>query len=1103
MQFSGLERLGTNRMRTPYTAPAWTASRRSLLPASKRHEELRELMRDRACGPAPPCPNHQWGEFVRRAYGGIHLLDHGASETETRAPEPGCLMTHFGSLWSQQESNRRPFRLRSPSPHRGALAFVPAPTVFLACAITIVSACALLALDPAKAVTQYMHKAWTTNDGLPLNSVQSIAQTRDGYLWLGTQEGLVRFDGVRFTTFDKGNTPEITNSNITALYEDRQSNLWIGTRGGGLVRLRDGTFTTYTTKQGLAHNQVWSICEDGEGVLWIGTSEGLSRFHEGQLTAIALHDELPSRFVRVVHADRDGNLWAGTYGAGLVRIRNGQVTVYKTRSGLAGDVVWALCEDHLGGLWIGTDSGLQHLSNERLALYTTADGLSENVVRCIAEDDQANLWVGTTSKGLNRMRDGRFVPFTRDDGLVGDSVVSLYEDLERNLWIGTNGGLNRLRDGKFIPYTTKEGLPDDTVYTVYEDRRSRLWMGTDNGLGCFTDGRFTTYTRNDGLPDDVTRSVWQDHTGDIWIGAYGSGISRLRHGRFTTYTTAQGLASDLVFAILEDREKNLWIGTVGGLSRFRDGTFTTYTTKDGLSSDIVRSLFEDHEGTLWIGTNSGLSRMKRGRLSSDPVSDLSQQTVACMSEDSDGILWVGTLGGGLYRLTRGSATRCSTKEGLCSDAIFKILEDAQGRLWMSCNRGIFWVDRRALSELAQGHIRSVHSVAYGQNEGLTSRDCNGGFQPAGWKASDGRLWFPTMGGVVVIDPENIALNTMAPPVHIEGFTVDDRSIAPGLPVELPPGSRSLEFQYTALSLAAPEDVHFEYKLEGFDREWIDAGNRRVAYYTNLFPGRYRFVVRASNQDGVWNKTGASLSFSLNPHFYQTTVFYLVCVACTALFGRWLHQLRTQKLRARAAVLAERYRMARDLHDTLAQDLAGIVVSLEAMEEIGWESRPQAKELLDRVRRAARKSLLGIRGVVWELRTKGSQGQDFVGLLRRMIAETFSGSTMEVTVVTSGIQQPVSPLIAAELVQIAREALTNALRHSTAACANLEITVDRKLLTLAIRDAGRGFVPDDVVGRAKGFGIEGMRERAQLLGGEMIIRSQPGRGTEVVVSIPLL
>ena len=795
------------------------------------------------------------------------------------------------------------------------------------------------ALDPDKAITQYVHDVWQTEQGLPQNSVHAIVQTRDGYLWLATEEGLVRFDGVRFVVFDKTNTKEMRSNYLQSLFQDRNGNLWIGA-DGGLNRFRDGKFTSYTTKEGLLNDTVHTLYEDREGNLWIGTNGGLSRFRDGKFVSYTTREGLSTDLVRSLYGDREGNLWIGTRGGGLSRFKDGRFTTYTSKEGLSNDIVHSLFEDREGNLWIGTEGGgLNRFKDGKFTNYTTKEGLSNDSVWSIYEDRERNLWIGTEGGGLNRLKDGKLTSYATREGLSNDFVLSSFEDREGNLWIGTHGGgLNRFKDGKFTSYATSEGLSNDIVWSVYEDREKNLWIGTNGrGLNNFKDGKFTNYTTRDGLSNDFIFSLYADRDANLWIGTDG-GLNRFKNGNFANYTTRDGLSSDSVFSMNEDSEGDLWIGTDKGLNRLKDGKLTTYTTKDGLSNDTIYFLHGDREGNLWIATDGGLSRYKDGEFRTYTSKDgLSIDFVRSLYEDRQGNLWIGTNGGGLNRFKDGRFTNFTTRNGLFDDLVLAILEDRSENLWMSCNKGIFRVSKKQLNDFADGKIQSITSVRYDISDGMKSSECNGGAQPAGWKTQDGKLWFATIKGAVMIDPENIKLNEQPPPVIIEQLTADNTVFTNTLAaIDLPPGSDKLEFHYAGLSLVTPEKVQFQYKLEGYDREWVEAGTRRVAYYTHLDPGRYTFRVKACNNDGVWNEAGASFAFYLQPLFYQTGWFYGLCgIAAAAAIGAG-YGFRIRQLKARE----------KELTNTVDEK----TVELRRANERLQESNQKLEEAQDRITR---------------------------------------------------------------------------------------------------------------------------------------------------------
>lgn len=784
------------------------------------------------------------------------------------------------------------------------------PVVFLSL-FCLCIAPAVFGLDPAKAITQYVHDIWHIEQGLPQSTVNAIVQTSDGYLWLATQEGLVRFDGVRFTVFDKTNTPQLKHNWIWNLWEDSEQNLWIGTNGGGLNSYKDGKFTSYTSKHGLSNDFVRSIYADRKGNLWIGTiGGGLNRLKNGKFTSFTTKEGLSNDFVRAIYEDSEGSLWIGTE-SGLNRFKDGIFKTFTTQDGLSNNRIYSIYEDRQGVLWVGTyGGGLNRFKDGKFTNFTTKDGLSSNFVISIYEDQASSFWIGTEG-GLNRFRDGKFSSFTTKEGLSNNTVYSIQEDREGSLWVGTfGGGLNRLKDGKFTSFTMKEGLSSNRVWSVYEDREGSLWIGTyGGGLNRLKDGKFTNFTTKDGLSSDFAISIYQDRQGSLWVGTRGGGLNRFKDGTLASFSTKDGLINDFVLCIYEDLRGVLWIGTEEGLSRFKNGNFSSFTSKEGLSNDPVRTIYEDRQGTLWIGTRgAGLKRLKDGKFTSFTTKDqLSSDTVYSIHEDAEGTLWIGTDGGGLNRFKDGKFTSYTIKDGMFDDVVFVILEDTKENLWMTSNKGIFRVAKSELNRFAEGKIHSIRSVAYGSADGMKRRECNGGGRPAGYLNRDGKLWFPTIAGIVMIDPEHIKTNDLSPPVAMEEVIVDNAVITNSVEAKealrLPPGKEKFEFHYTALTFSGPEKVFFQYKLEGFDKNWVEAGRRRVAYYTNIPPGDYRFRVKACNSDGIWNEAGASFSFRLSPYFYQTPLFYGICVLSAILAGAGAYKARIRHLKKREHELA--------------------------------------------------------------------------------------------------------------------------------------------------------------------------------------------------------
>jgi ligand-binding sensor domain-containing protein/class 3 adenylate cyclase len=628
----------------------------------------------------------------------------------------------------------------------------------------------------------------------------------------------------------------------------------------------------------------------------------LNRRKDGELTSYGAKDGLPDAAISALLEDRSGTLWVGTRGAGLFR-RDGER--FTAVTSLPSSHVAALLEGRDGSLWIGTDAGVARLASGKLTAYSTKDGLSGNRVRTLLEDREGSLWIGSDGGGLTRLQGGRFSAYSKREGLSDESVISLAEDREGSLWIGTyNGGLNRLANTRVTVYAAREGLAGDAVMAVLAARDGSVWSASwRRGLNRLKDGAITRYTKKDGLVSDGISSLLEDGDGAIWIGA-DDGLSRLKDGVFTPQPLLPSGGSTLVAAMFLDHDGALWASSDQGVFRRHEDRFIQYTTADGLADNRCYAITEDKNRTVWVATASGLSRRAAGveRFSSLTTADgLSSNLVHALLADADGTLWIGTKGGGLNRLKEGSITAYTIQEGLFDNTVYWILDDGQGSLWMTCNKGVFSVRRQELEDLAAGKIERLHPVAYGMDDGMRSRECNGG-HPGGQRTSDGRLWFPTIDGIAVVDPVYSFRNAIPPPVVIERVVADGGAIPAGSAVSLAPGLEKLEVDYTGLSLMAPGRVRFKYRLEGFDRDWNDVGGRRTAYYTNLPPGDYTFRVAACNNDGVWNEAGAAARIVLRPFVYQTAWFKGLVGLFLVVAGYGAYRLRVLRLKARERAL---------------------------------------------------------------------------------------------------------------------------------------------------------------------------------------------------------
>ncbi len=772
-------------------------------------------------------------------------------------------------------------------------------------------------LDPSKTLTQYRIDQWTTEHGLPMKRISSVLQSANGYIWLGTQEGLARFDGFDFTIFDKHQTG-LESKTIMALTEDSHGTLWIGTVDG-LTRYRNGRFETLTSDEGLAGNNITAILEDRRGRIWAATFDnGVSLIDGASIQILNEANGLSSSNITSLYEDPSGTVWLGTTDAGVMNYHDGQFSLHTTDSGLPSDEITRIDGDADGTVWIGTKGGFVVVNDDSFRTYAVEDGLPSNVVRAFEMDAAGSLWIGTEG-GMSRLANGRLESFDGIEGL--SSVLALEEDVEGSLWIGTSrGGLFRVQDGKFTTFTIDEGLGGNSVYSVYEDADGDMWVGMlGGGVSRIRNGKITTLTSEDGLGTDNVVSVYGSSDGSVWLGTQGQGLIRYRNGTLRHYTNDDGLPGNGVYTIYEDARGNLWLGAGrAGLVRFDGKQFVTYTTEDGLTDNSVTAVTEGPRDYLWVGTyNGGLNLIKNGVVieTYTTANGLPNDYVSSIYRDADRVLWIATREGGLTRFKDGKLKSLSADQGLFNDTILHILEDDSGNLWMSSNRGLFRVRKADVHSVLDGQVAALESVAYDQSDGLKTYEFNGGAQPAGWKDRDGRLWFVSSKGVVRVDPKSLPRNDVPPQVLIEQVLVSEHLVRTDTTVTLEPGQNKLEIDFIGLSYMASEEVIYRYMLDGLDTDWIEAGSRRQAFYTNLPPGNYTFRVMARNADGVWSDSPATFSFYLKPFFYQTPWFYLLMAVVVVLAGVVIFKVRIRQMKARQRELEETVReRTRDLRE---------------------------------------------------------------------------------------------------------------------------------------------------------------------------------------------
>jgi signal transduction histidine kinase/ligand-binding sensor domain-containing protein len=757
-------------------------------------------------------------------------------------------------------------------------------------------------LDPAKDIAQYVRQTWGPESALP-PSVQAIAQTADGYLWIGTEAGLARFDGVRFTIFNKKNTAALHSDQVTALLVDQKQNLWVGTHGGGISRFARGNMDSGAHVREGTDLTINVLFEDHQGAVWAGTEAGgLLRFASDTVRSVTTASGLADNSVFALAERRDGSLWVGTY-RGMSRLVDGKPQTLRREEMFAGLFVRALCVDGNGDMWVGTiGDGLWRAGDSPQLKFKRQDGLLDNGITSLLADRAGTLWIGTQSRGLERLAHGKFSTREENDRSSSNGIWTIFEDRDGSLWTGSSAsGLNHFRDGVFTTLGAREGLASDMVLPVFQDHTGAIWIGTDQGLTVWRNGGFMTYTSKDGLQEGLIFSITEDNTGSLWV-ATRRGLARMAHGRFRAYTEKDGLPKSTIVCSLADRKGGIWVGSRSGLSHFDGERFATITTANGLSNDFVLSLYQDREDTLWIGTDGGLNRLRDGAIRVYTIREgLSNDVVWSIAGDADGVLWLGTGGGGVNRLKNGQFSSITSDAGLIDDAIYEVLDDGGGRLWMTSNKGVSWAGKRELNEVADGTKKRLLSAVYDTRDGLRSRECNGAFQPAGLATRDGRVMFPTTQGLAVADLGRLENSSGPENVLLERLEADDREFPLDRPLDIPPGLGKLSFTFTTPNFSAPDKLKFRYRLEGFDRDWSAFTNRREAYYTNIQPSEYRFRVMACLNADCKEEVGPKIV--LRPSFYQTGLFSsLMCIALGAsAFG--LYRLRVGHLRRSAQKLA--------------------------------------------------------------------------------------------------------------------------------------------------------------------------------------------------------
>jgi signal transduction histidine kinase/ligand-binding sensor domain-containing protein len=946
---------------------------------------------------------------------------------------------------------------------------------------------AVLALDPTRSPLQYRHDQWGPDEGL--TQVTDILQGTDGFVWLGTASGLHRWDGVSFLRIPLGGTEDDT---VRVLHEDAQGRLWAG-REAGLASLTSGGVQTYGERDGLPAGSVFALASTPDGSLWVGTLAGVYVGRKGRFTPDASCADLATLRVWDLARTRDGAVWVATRGGGVRRIQDGRCSTYGVEHGLANPVVLALHEDASGTLWVGTQGGLSRWDGTRFHTHQAPGGA--DMIRSLTSDRDGNLWIGTSTTGLRRLHDGVFDSFTERDGLGGTRVFSLHEDREGSLWLGTRAGLERLQDSAFVPLLTADGVFRGAVRTLLPTKRGGAWIGTESqGLLRIEGSRLEAFTSRHGLPDDTAAPLLETPDGRVFVGTT-RGLYVLQGGRFTRLSGTAGLGEYNVRAAVQDGSGVVWIGTDGGLFAWDGKVFTPH-----LPHDTVLALHVDGAGALWIGTSpGGLKRIVDGRVSAYTTKDgLSSNTVTGFRE-VDGALWM-TTGRGLTRLRGDRFTPFTAGDGVLAQRLFHVFDDTRGFLWVTSGHGVFRIRRDALESAGPAGAAAVPYTHYSTADGLPSAACSGSTQPSGWQAPDGTLWVPTRKGIGIVDPGRTERPALRMPIRVDSLVADGRRLALADRLELPAGLSSLEVQWVGLSLRVPSRNVFKYRLEGYDPDWVNVGNRRFARFGPLPPGDYRFRVIGASSDGTWNHEGATVSFTVRPFFHQTAWFKRLIAVAILLAVVALHRLRLRRLHERYAVLlTERSRMARELHDTLDQGIAAAGMQIQVAEAKLVESPDQAALCLQHARRFLDDTLEEGRRSVWALRSLALADEGGLpSAFARLARELSSGTRTALRVDVDGAPRRLAAPVEEHVLRIGQEAITNALRHGSAHHVVVTLAFEPHQVVLRVRDDGRGF---DVAAPTSGVGLRGMRERAVEMGAALEVRSRPGSGTETTLEVP--
>lgn len=953
--------------------------------------------------------------------------------------------------------------------------------------------CIVLEASERTASSEYLVETFQIENGLPQNSVTTIAQTSDGYLWMGTFNGLARFDGARFVVFDTINTPELRSSRIVALKGDRDGRLWIVSEFGDFTVWENGQFTNQNETMG----KVGSLVEDFQGNIWAQKEAALVRIKDG--FQISLEGEAGLEMGRVVQivSDELGNFWIKRkHGMGIWR---GESIEFMQNFPGTVELPVGFFPAREGGLWVATTSGLTRYQDGQFLLPEAPFPMSSEAIGPFFEDSRGNVWVGTSASGLMRYDgEGNWELLNTSNGLSHNSIRIFYEDREGTIWVGTDGGgLNQIKDRTFQSRGEEYGV----VLSITQDREGSVWIGFNGeGIKRLDGERFVPMICLPFL--SKTGSVWSlyaSRNGGVWTGDLRGGLLRFFGEDCEQRIYSSDHPVGYLRALLEDRDGAVWAGHSNGLLRFDKEGYSLFTTKQGLLSNDIRALTEDGEGNVYIGTNGGgVARYSQGLFEAYTMKDgLVDDRVWSLYHDSIGSLWIGGFGRGLGRWRDGTFFNFDT--AIPAKVVTSILEDHLGFLWLGSMKGIFRVHRDDLNAFAEGKIETIAYRHFGSSDGLLTIE----MQPSAWKMQDGSLWFATIKGAAVVDPTRLPFNAHPPPVIIEEASIDGRvhflagaSNETNQVLRVSPGSLRTSFAFTALTFISPQMVRFKYRMEGLDLDWIETDGQRVCSYYNLPPGSYTFRVIACNNNGIWNSTGASLSVLALPHFWQTWWFKMAIGLALAGMTWGAYRIRLAQV---ISMNRLRMRIAGDLHDEIGANLGSIGLNTDLLMTDSELTKEQRKELSE-IGVVTARTIHALREIVWFANPDFDNVPGMLLRMREVAAQLLGGRQWRFEAADSDSSRPLPLEFRRNVFLIFKEALHNVVKHSKATEVSIRVHIERDGIGLSVEDNGCGFVMSDP-GREGAQGLRSLRRRSEELGGTVRIESQSGRGTKIEIWAP--